>query len=163
MRRDMDLIRELLLRVESFDRRAGTTYVFNASEPELQIDGYTSDQVEEHLSWLIDYGYIEGGVGADLHFVIRRLSMPGCDLLDSIRNPEIWSSVKAEADRAGGFTVDLLRDTAKAIIKSRIEDTGEAGAKKPPDMLTLKPTIYGVGVDLKEAGRRLRRRLKGKS
>lgn len=124
MRRDIDLIRELLLRVESFAARAGTEFVLTASEPELTIDGYTPDQVEEHLSWLIDYGYIEGAVGADLHFVVRRLSMPGCDLLDSIRNPEIWRLTKAEAEQAGGFTVDLLRDIAMAIITARIEKTG---------------------------------------
>ena len=158
MRRDMDLVRELLLRVESFDARAGTAFVLTASEPELTIDGYTPDQVEEHLSWLIDYGYIEGDVCADLHFVIRRLSMPGCDLLDSIRNPEIWRITKAEAEQAGGFTVDLLRDIAMAIIRARTEKPG--AEKKPADVLTLKPTLYGVGVDLKEAGRRIRQRFK---
>jgi hypothetical protein len=154
----MDLIRELLLRVESFDTRAGTQFVLTALAPELTIDGYNPDQVEQHLSWLIDYGYIEGGVGADLHFVIGPLSTPGCDLLDSIRNPEIWRLTKAEAEQAGGFTVDLLRDIAKAIIRARIEKTGEE--KKLGDLLTLKPSIYGVGVDLKEAGRRIRERFK---
>jgi hypothetical protein len=29
-------------------------------------------------------------------------------------------------------------------------------AQKPPEVLSLKPTIYGVGIDLKEAWRRLR-------
>jgi hypothetical protein len=32
--------------------------------------------------------------------------------------------------------------------------------EKPAEMVTLKPNIHGVGVDLKEVGRRLRRRLK---
>lgn len=31
---------------------------------------------------------------------------------------------------------------------------------KPTEMVTLKPSIHGVGIDLKEVGRRIRRRFK---
>ena len=33
-------------------------------------------------------------------------------------------------------------------------------AREPNEILTLKPTIYGIGVDLKEVGRRIRQRFK---
>src|ERR1700686_784789 len=36
-----------------------------------------------------------------------------------------------------------------------------AGAQeKPARMVTFKPSIHGIGIDLKEAGRRIRRRFK---
>jgi hypothetical protein len=34
---------------------------------------------------------------------------------------------------------------------------GQAGSSMPSEVLTLKPTIYGVGIDLKEVGRRIKR------
>jgi predicted nucleotide-binding protein len=130
LRRDADLVRELLLRVESFDERSGTSFVLNASAPELQIDGYNRDQVEEHVSWLINYGYIEGSVGADLHFVIQRLTRTGCNFLDSVRDPEIWRAAKEEAERVGGFGIDMLHDIENARLGAGRALTDQAVSRR---------------------------------
>jgi hypothetical protein len=42
--------------------------------------------------------------------------------LDSIRDPENWAKTKKAAARAGGFTVNLLRDVAYGIIKKALEN-----------------------------------------
>ena len=41
---------------------------------------------------------------------------------------------------------------------AEVTERAEVVNQKPADLLALKPAIYGVGIDLKEAGRRLRKR-----
>lgn len=53
---------------------------------------------------------------------ISHLTWEGHDLLDSIRDPETWAKTKKAAARAGGFTVNILRDVAYGIIKKALED-----------------------------------------
>jgi hypothetical protein len=49
------------------------------------------------------------------------LSWAGDDFLDSVRDPEIWRQTKEGAKKAGGFTVELLGDLAKGLIKTQIK------------------------------------------
>lgn len=42
--------------------------------------------------------------------------------LDSVRDPETWWRTKKAAAGAGGFTLDLLKDLAKGLIRKQIED-----------------------------------------
>jgi hypothetical protein len=123
MKRDMDLIRELLLRIESFEIEPGGTTpgLRPAFDTELQIDGYTPDHVDYHLNHLIDAGLVDGQCGADHFFILQRLTWAGHDFLDSVRDPEIWRATKDGATKAGGFTVELLGDLAKGLIKTQVK------------------------------------------
>ena len=123
MRRDMDLIRELLLKIDSLDiEPGGTTRALRPSDPELKIGSYTGDQVDYHLELLIDAGLVEGSCSAvDRFFHITKLSWAGDDFLASVRDPEIWRQTKEGAKKAGGFTVELLGDLAKGLIKTQIK------------------------------------------
>jgi hypothetical protein len=56
-------------------------------------------------------------------FGVERLSMDGHDFLDSIRDPDVWNKTKKGALAAGGFTLNLLNDLAKGLIKKKIEDS----------------------------------------
>jgi hypothetical protein len=42
--------------------------------------------------------------------------------LDSVRNQDVWSKTKEAALAAGGFTIKLLADIAKTVLKKQIED-----------------------------------------
>lgn len=122
MRRDMDLIRALLLKIESMDIvPSGTTPALRASAPELKIPGYTEDQVDYHLEYLIDSKLVEGSCSVDRFFHICKLTRTGHDLSDSIRDPEIWRKTKDSARKAGGFTIELLGEPAKGLIRTQIE------------------------------------------
>ncbi len=48
--------------------------------------------------------------------------MRGHDFLNSIRDPEVWNETKKMVQASGGFTLDLLKDLAKGLIKKKIED-----------------------------------------
>jgi hypothetical protein len=45
-------------------------------------------------------------------------------------------------------------------MKEAEQAKAHTAEEKPAEMVTLKPSIHGVSVDLKEVGRRIRRRLK---
>ena len=120
MKRDMDLIRELLLQIEEFDQGLGGDVEIKAGESEARV-------VAEHLRLLLEAGLIEGNAVPDDeyafdHILPTRLTWSGHDFLDSVRDPEIWKKTKEGAISAKGFTLDLLQDLAKGFIKKQIEE-----------------------------------------
>lgn len=122
MRRDMDLIRELMLKLEALDIRPGAIMHFMPDDEEIQIPCYSPDEIEYHAKLLTEAGLIEPGRGAMQGFIFRSLTWSGHDFVDSVRSPVVWSKTKKGAEAAGGFTVDLLKDLAKGFIKKQIEE-----------------------------------------
>ena len=65
MKRDMDLIRELLLKPESLPLQRGDVGIINADDDVIQIPGYGSHQIDYHLSLIEEAGLIDSaGAGA---------------------------------------------------------------------------------------------------
>ncbi len=124
MRRDMDLLRLLLLKLETIHDEADSIYLY--SYEELQIDGFTTDQVAYHLDLAVEAGLIDqGGNGAMSEFMFRRLTWSGHDFADAVRDDEIWRKTRQGATAAGGFSLDLLKDLAKGFIRKKVaEHTG---------------------------------------
>lgn len=60
MRRDMDLIRTLLLRLEEIERPHGFCGI-SALEPDFHLEGVTPDEVNAHIEMLFDAEYIQSG------------------------------------------------------------------------------------------------------
>ena len=122
-KRDMDLIRDLLLEIEGGVK---TFHVMpldpvtrvRVSEPKL------TTKRGEHLHLMKTAGLIEVTEENTIlgHVIVRGLTWKGHDLLDSIRDPKIWAKTKSGAAAAGGFTVDLLKDLAKGLVRRQIEE-----------------------------------------
>jgi hypothetical protein len=122
MKRDMDLIRELLLRLEAHPVRLGGILHITPDDEILRFVGYDERQIDYHLSLIREAGFIdEGGVKPMVGTGFRRLTWSGHDFLDSVRDPAIWKATKEGATKAGGFSVDLLVGLAKGLIKTQIE------------------------------------------
>ncbi len=122
MKREMDLVRELLLRIESLQLAAGSAVVLYATTEPLAHEGDDPASIAYHMGLLINAGLVEPTSlqGADT-FGIRGLTWSGHDLLDSIRDPAIWRETKEGITKAGGFSFDLIKDLAKGLIKTQIE------------------------------------------
>jgi hypothetical protein len=130
MKRDMDIFRELLLRLESYPMEYGSVHHLTGEEPELAVAGATLDQIRFHLDLLRETGLIIcPGSQPMLGITFERLSWNGFDFLDSVRSSEVWAKTKKGAEAAGGWTVDLLMDLAKGFIRKQIED--RTGIKLP--------------------------------
>ncbi len=123
MKRDMDLVREILLAFERTDAsRVGISG--------LAIDGYGKDRIALHLELMNEAGYLDHSVWEpDIggRALIKfdngfRPTMAGYDFLDSVRDPAIWAKTKSGALAAGGFTLRLLGELAAGFVKKQIED-----------------------------------------
>ena len=53
-----------------------------------------------------------------------------------------------------------MRELAWEWVRREEAKQAKGSVEKPAQMVTLKPNIHGVGVDLKEVGRWIRRRFK---
>ncbi len=122
MRRDMDLIRELLLRLEGFDKSPYGVETFSPEGDEIAVEGYTPDQIAYHLNLIYEAGLVEtgtkgSGMTMDGEFMFRRLTWSGHEFVDAIRSPEVWRKTKAGASAVGGWTFGILKDLSMAYLK----------------------------------------------
>lgn len=90
MKRNMDFIRELLLKLEGVSEQPGAVFIISGNDPEIAIDGYTPDQITYHLELLREAGLIESpGSQPMLGVTFERLSWHGHDFLDTVRYPSL--------------------------------------------------------------------------
>jgi hypothetical protein len=123
MKRDMDLIRTILLKIEADQKFDGSSY-HSAGAANLGITDHANEEVIYHVVMLVDAGFLVGNTkmtraGA---VVVSKLTWPGHDFLDSVRDPKIWEKTKNGVEGAGGFTVELMKDLAKGFVKKQIEE-----------------------------------------
>ncbi|EIT7132096.1 DUF2513 domain-containing protein [Vibrio parahaemolyticus] len=118
MKRDMELIRKLLLTMEENPRQ-------------LEVEGYDKNQVKYHALLLIEAGFLDGNVSDTLantsvvpSFVsVNRLTWDGHEFLDNIRKEEVWNTIKTEFKDASISTVfsigkQLTENYAKKKLSS---------------------------------------------
>lgn len=125
MKRDMDLVRELLLEIENgknafqlMDSEMADMLGVDVLDP---VPKEEADKREYHLELLQDAKFIECSRASGGYWHIKRITWSGHDFIDSVRDPKIWKDTKEGAKQAGGFTVDILKSLAKGIIKKQIE------------------------------------------
>ena len=116
MKRDMDLIRLILLELEKSDPHD----VFCPD-----ISGYQDKEINYHLELLISAGLVTG----DMNYAwgmrsspVVRLEMEGHDLLDNIRTDTIWTKTKTFLGSKGVTTVsvEVLKTAAQYILKREL-------------------------------------------
>lgn len=109
MKRNMDLVREILLQVEATG--AGKTI-------KLNIADYGEEEIGLHVELMIGHGLIEGttvpsGDGPAhriLSYRIGSMTWEGHDFLDAARNDSIWEKAKKKCLAAtGGLAFDVLK------------------------------------------------------
>ena len=107
MKRDMDLVRKILLAIEEEHDGHSVAQV-------NKIEGYPDDQVHYHVRLLLAEGYIAGKAT----YAIRGLSWEGHDFLDAIRHPDVWNRVKRKLEVIGGqASIVVVKDTAIKIAE----------------------------------------------
>ena len=113
MKRDMDLIRQQLLMIESSDSRYMT---FNDC-------GYQSLEFYYNLDLLISAGMVEGKMNylnrGRAAPVVSGLTWEGHEFLDAIRPDSIWAKTKEHIKEKGlqSVPIELVMTTAIKIAK----------------------------------------------
>ncbi|MFD2404524.1 DUF2513 domain-containing protein [Azorhizophilus paspali] len=122
MQRDPELIRQLMLRLESFPMGRGAVLMLDPCE-DLLVEGYSHDQIDYHMRQILMSGWVDmaGGLGISISgkFSFRALTPAGHDFVDSVRDEAIWRLTKNGVTEAGGFTLETLSALGKAFLKNR--------------------------------------------
>lgn len=112
MKRDMDLMRKILLRIEECS---------DVPPKVLTLDDFmdmkkSSYMISLHIDLLCDAGLIEvmdTSIEDGLKdFDIVRLTLAGYEYLDAIRNARVWDRVKQSVSYVGGATLDIIKQLA---------------------------------------------------
>ena len=119
MKRDMDLVRKILMKME---KDWGYDY-FQGGNEEIRIEGYPDSAVHYHLRIMIEKGLItstfpEGisNVGSTyIEYMPEIITWEGHEFLEGIRKEETWEKIKKEA-------VNLSFAAIKAWIFSNIQN-----------------------------------------
>ena len=112
MKRDMELIRRILLNIEEYgDLNEQAIYSYN----------YDLETIATHIEMLQQAGYLD----AKVHFAMghvpmeinyTRLTWSGHDFLDSCRNDNVWSKTKKViSDSVGTTTLDVIKQVCTKI------------------------------------------------
>jgi DNA-binding transcriptional ArsR family regulator len=118
MKRDMDLVRKIMLAVEASERPLDSSLI--------RIAGYTPETITEHMRLLNEAGLIEGisaySVEHRLKWIELRLTWNGHDFLDAARNENVWMETVTEVRKKSGavpFEVlkGLLMETARDTVR----------------------------------------------
>jgi uncharacterized protein DUF2513 len=99
MKRDMDLLRNLLLEIEKPPQ---------GSWADIPIEGHTPEEVCYRAKLACDAGFIEGKfVPSTLYFVVSGLTYAGHEFPDAARQDTLWAKAKETVQSATGtLTID---------------------------------------------------------
>lgn len=121
MKRDMDLIRRLMLDIEK--QPAG----MHTPGTQLYRDGDDPTVVAEHLALLIDHQFLKGHVARSLgglelgHVVVLSILWRGHEFLDAVRNDTVWKKTKDKVASVGGTaSVEILTQVATGFLKQML-------------------------------------------
>lgn len=121
MKRDWDVIRKVLIKVEE---GTGEKEVSSEDfpEPDRAIVAY-------NMWLLIEAGLVEGGgrdatMGAPFAFV-HRMRWEGHELLDAMRGDTAWNRIKATAkEKSIDLTVDAIKTISKIVLEGLLRGGG---------------------------------------
>jgi len=121
MKRDLDLVRQILLTVE--EAKPGQQIDLEDFRKELPE---RLDEVSAHVELLDEAGYLDAIISQELtpsgprQFFITKIEWAGYDYLDAVRDAGIWAKTKEKLKSVGGGTT---LDIAKAVATKLITDS----------------------------------------
>ncbi|MGO9175051.1 MAG: DUF2513 domain-containing protein [Desulfobaccales bacterium] len=118
MKRDMDLIREILLAIESHPE--SDSYILNLSFP-----GHSEDEVSYHCRLLLDARMIDAtcipqNMGPD-EWIIKGLTWAGHEFLEASRDDSRWNKAKKIiSEKTGSFSFEILKSILMDLMRGAI-------------------------------------------
>ena len=103
MKRDMDLIRAMLLAIESDS---------SGFAPKIEIPDYTEEQINYHAFLLGEAGLAEvssttTNYSKSPEAMVKHLTWAGHEFLDSARDNTIWNQAKDKIGKIGGAAIQV--------------------------------------------------------
>ena len=114
MKRDMELVRQILFALEEHDKPGDWCIV--------TIEGRSAIEISYHVKLLNDAGYLEAeDISTSDGFAWRPTSLTwqGHEFLDAVRNDTVWNNTKkAVADKGGSIPFELLKELAIGFARA---------------------------------------------
>ncbi len=120
MKRDMDLVRHLLLRIEDAE-------LFE--QPDFEMGDYDVQDIDYNLDLIIQAGLVNGegnwSAGPTYNVAIRGLTWEGHDFLDAVRSDSIWHKAKEVAQgrelRLNELPFEVVKGLAITLLSNLLK------------------------------------------
>nr|DAL20414.1 MAG TPA_asm: YjcQ protein [Caudoviricetes sp.] len=120
MRRDLDLVRSILIYVEKAEDEVDAE--------DLVTDGWPFETVAYHVRLMAHHGLVDLSDdtrdmnGETLSLAVSGLTWDGQDYLDAIRDPKVWAKVKKTVKEAvGSTTFEVVKQTGALVAMSMVK------------------------------------------
>lgn len=118
MKRDLDLVRKILLAIEAHEDATGHSWITLG-----KINNYSQKQVSYHVSLLHEGGLIEAIDLSDnlkFYWEPKSLTWYGHEFLDSARNETLWKEAKKQMKNIGSSSFQVLLQILLKLAESQI-------------------------------------------
>lgn len=124
MKRDLDLIREIMLVLEDkmeYGKNFQSTHLIEV----MQDKTLSVEKLAYHLGLLVESDFLKAKEykylsGEPTDYLINTITSQGQDFIDTIREDTTWNKIKEKASSIGGFTLPLLVDIGTEYLKKQI-------------------------------------------
>jgi hypothetical protein len=119
MKRDMDIIREVLCKISEAETKVSWKEL-TKGKPQIEVEN-----ILYNINLCNDARLLKGAKLSLISHTIwenLELTWQGHDFVDSVRDQEIWDQTKKGVGEVGSFTFDIIKNLAKGFIKKKIED-----------------------------------------
>ena len=122
MKRDMELIRQLLFTLEKQNIDANGLRTIKPFE--IEIEGYDVTENKHHLIMLADSPFLKSdGFEWSGALLFRGISWEGHEIINTIRDNEIWEKTVNDIKKKGvDGVISLIVEVAKAITKNKLSE-----------------------------------------
>ena len=112
MKRDMDLLREILLQVETREPKQPL---------EVKIEGRDRQEIVGHVRLLEEARFVEASFTGGPTALVHRLTWDGHEFLDSVRDSKVWAKVTGKLKEVGGTaSFDIVKALAVGYVKEKL-------------------------------------------
>lgn len=121
MKRDLDLVRSILMYVENANDEVDAD--------DMATERWPIETVAYHVRLMAHHGLVDVSRdardmnGDTIELIVAGITWDGQDYLDSIREPKVWGRVKKTlAGTVGSTTLDVVRQTASMVALAMVRE-----------------------------------------
>ncbi|WP_281948055.1 DUF2513 domain-containing protein [Vibrio parahaemolyticus] len=120
MKRNMEMVRNILLKIESHPNQI----------TDIKLAEHPQNEVYYHIRLMIDAGILDGDYAMDMSnassapakIFIKSMTWEGHELLDNLRKDEVWSVIKDNFKNDSiGTVITVAKDLAVHMAKKKLD------------------------------------------
>ena len=116
MKRDLDLVRSILLEIENHDSAL--------PNQDFRIEGYSPEEVTYNALLLHEAGYIKGIISKSQYgnsIYPSQLTWKGHEFLDEARDKTVWKKAKEVANKSGSTSLSIFKTILTRVAASQVD------------------------------------------